>query len=70
VWVVITVKDKVMQELPPLTLVKTWLEVVQQLDMPITIREKRSKLLNYYFGSVGQAQSYVEDKEDYSRRVS
>lgn len=69
-WVVITVKDKVMQELPPLTLVKTWLEVVQQLDMPITIREKRSKLLNYYFGSVGQAQSYVEDKEDYSRRVS
>lgn len=59
-----------MQELPPLTLVKTWLEVVQQLDMPITIREKRSKLLNYYFGSVGQAQSYVEDKEDYSRRVS
>ena len=69
-WVVITVKDKVMQELPPLTLVKTWLEVVQQLDMPITIREKRSKLLNYYFGSVGQAQSYVEDKEDYSRRAS
>ncbi|MEW6994694.1 hypothetical protein AADZ84_10565 [Colwelliaceae bacterium MEBiC 14330] len=59
-----------MQELPPLTLVKTWLEVVQQLDIPITIREKRSKLLTYYFGSVSQAQSYVEDKQDYSQRVS
>ncbi len=59
-----------MQELPPLTLVKTWLEVVQQLDIPITIREKRSRLLTYYFGSIAQAERYVEDNDDYSQLVS
>jgi len=59
-----------MQELPPLTLVKTWLEVVQQLDIPITIRDKRSRLLTYYFGSIAQAERYVEEKDDYSQLVS
>ncbi len=59
-----------MQELPPLTLVKTWLEVVQQLEIPITIREKRSKLITYYFGSISQAEKYVEENDDYSRLVS
>ena len=56
---VITFKDENMQELPPLALVKTWLDVVQQLDFPISIREKRGKLLTYYFGSIKQAQRYV-----------
>ena len=41
-----------MQELPPLALVKTWLDVAQQVDIPINIREKRLKLLKYYFGSI------------------
>jgi hypothetical protein len=50
-----------MQELPPLALVKTWLEVVQQLDVPISIREKRHKLLTYYFGSISKAEDYVEN---------
>ena len=59
-----------MQELPPLTLVKTWLDIVQQLDIPITIRDKRRKLLNYYFGSITQAQIYVEENDDYCQRVS
>lgn len=59
-----------MYELPPSTLVKTWLEVVQQLDIPITIREKRLKLLSYYFGSIKQAQIYVEENEDYGQEVS
>ncbi len=59
-----------MQELPPLTLVKTWIEVAQQLDLPITIREKRSKLLTYYFGSLIQAKNYVEENDDYCQRVS
>ncbi|TYK65789.1 hypothetical protein [Colwellia echini] len=58
-----------MQELPPLTLVKTWLEVVQQCDIPITIREKRSKLLTYYFGSIQQAHLYVEENDDYQLQV-
>ena len=68
--VVIIFKDEIMQELPPLTLVKTWLEVVQQLDIPINVREKRSKLLNYYFGSIQQAQRHVEENDDYSQLVS
>jgi len=59
-----------MQELPPSTLVKTWLEVVQQLDIPIAVREKRSKLLSYYFGSVSQAIRYVEENEYYDQKVS
>lgn len=59
-----------MQDLPPYTLVKTWIEVVQQLDIPITIREKRNKLLTYYFGSISQAIRYVEENEDYSQLVS
>jgi len=59
-----------MQELPPSTLVKTWLEVVQQLDIPITIREKRSKLLTYYFGSISQAKIYVEENEYCSSLVT
>jgi hypothetical protein len=54
-----------MQELPPLALVKTWLEVVQQLDVPISIREKRSKLLTYYFGSIPKAEEYIKNN-DYS----
>ncbi len=49
-----------MQELPPLALVKPWLEVVQQADVPISIREKRQKLLTYYFGSISNAEDYVE----------
>ena len=59
-----------MQKLPPLTLVKTWLEVVQQLETPITIREKRRKLLTYYFGSIEQAKRYVEENDDYRILVS
>jgi len=59
-----------MRELPPSTLVKTWLDVVQQLDIPITIREKRTKLLTYYFGSISQALKYVEENEYYSQKVS
>lgn len=59
-----------MQELPPLTLVKTWLEVVQQLEIPITVRDKRKKLLTYYFGSIEQAKIYVEENDDYRKLVS
>ncbi len=59
-----------MQELPPLTLVKTWLEVVEQLDIPTSIREKRIKLLVYYFGSIKQAQKHVEENDDFSLLVS
>jgi hypothetical protein len=59
-----------MPELPPLTLVKTWLEVVQQQDVPVNIRAKRNKLLSYYFGSIQQAQKYVEENDDFSQLAS
>ena len=52
-----------MQELPPLALVKTWLDVAQQVDIPINIREKRLKLLKYYFGSISRAEDYVENND-------
>ncbi|WP_019028774.1 hypothetical protein [Colwellia piezophila] len=57
-----------MQELPPLTLVKTWLDVVQQLDLPLTISNKRKKLLCYYFGSVQQAIIHVENNDNYYQK--
>ncbi len=50
-----------MQELPPLALVKTWIDVAQQVELPNNIREKRLKLLKYYFGSMAQAEEYVEN---------
>ncbi|MBU2870958.1 hypothetical protein [Colwellia sp. E2M01] len=53
-----------MEELPPLALVKTWLDVVQQTDMPNNIREKRNKLLTYYFGSIQEAKMYVKDNDN------
>ena len=40
--------DDIMQELPPLALVKTWIDVAQQVELPNNIREKRLKLLKYY----------------------
>ncbi|MEI6893678.1 MAG: hypothetical protein V5789_03400 [Colwellia sp.] len=54
-----------MKDLPPVALIKTWIEVVEQLEIPSNIREKRSKLLNYYFGSFEKAQVYVEENDDY-----
>lgn len=58
-----------MQDLPPPTLVKTWIEVVQQLDIPITIRDKRSKLLSYYFGTIHNAQQYIDENEYNSQSI-
>lgn len=55
-----------MQDLPPPTLVKTWLEVVKQQGIPTNIRDKRSKLLNYYFGSIADANRYVEEHDSYN----
>lgn len=55
-----------MNEIPPLALVKTWLDVVEQKEIPMSVREKRKKLLNYYFGSIELASNYVKDNDDYT----
>ncbi len=52
------------QELPPLSLVKVWIDIQNQ-DTPQYIKDKRLKLLTYYFGSVKAAIKYVEENDDY-----
>ena len=46
--------------LPPVALVKTWLNIIQNKDIEETIKLKRIKLLEYYFGSIELAEMYVE----------
>jgi len=52
------------QELPPWPLVKAWLDIIQQ-DIPQHVKEKRLKILTYYFGSIKSAINYVEENDDY-----
>jgi hypothetical protein len=56
------------QQPPPWALVKAWIEIQQQ-DTPQNVKDKRLKLLIYYFGSIKSAMRYVEDNDDY-RQVS
>ncbi len=57
------------QELPPLPLVKVWLDIQYQ-DTPQYVKDKRLKLLIYYFGSIKAAIKYVEENDDYLKQVS
>ncbi len=57
------------QELPPWPLVKVWLDIQYQ-DTPQHVKDKRLKLLNYYFGSVKAAIKYVEENNDYLKQAS
>lgn len=52
-----------MENLPPLVLIKAWLQVIEKSDLPVNIRNQRSKLLTYHFGSIDKAQQYVEENE-------
>jgi len=54
------------QELPPWSLVKVWLDIQHQ-DTPQKVKDKRLKLLVYYFGSIKSAIKYVKDNESYQR---
>ena len=56
------------QQLPPWALVKAWIEI-QHLDTPQNVKDKRLKMLTYYFGSIKSAIKYVEENDDY-RQVS
>jgi hypothetical protein len=43
------------QPLPPWALVKTWLDVIQQDEIPAHIKQKRIKMILYFFGSIEYA---------------
>lgn len=48
---------------PPIFLVQSWLDVIQSKDVPEPIKRKRVKLLEYYFGSIELAGSYLEENQ-------
>jgi hypothetical protein len=51
------------QKLPPWALVKTWLDILQQDEVPLPIKRKRIKMLAYFFGSIEYADMYVEQNQ-------
>ncbi|UUO25456.1 hypothetical protein FGD67_21235 [Colwellia sp. M166] len=58
------------QQLPPWTLVKTWLEIIQQEDITEHVKGKRHKMLTYYFGSIELAGMYVEQNQHHFKKAS
>ena len=58
------------QSLPPWTLVKTWLDILQYEDVPLFVKQRRQKLLDYYFGSIEFANMYVEQHQSCYQKVS
>jgi len=48
------------QQLPPPSLIATWLDIIHNPKMPVDIIRERTKLLCYYFGSLELAYLYVE----------
>jgi hypothetical protein len=57
-------------QFPPVSLVVTWLELLQNKNLPKSIRAKRLWLLGYYFGSIENAGLYVDVTEYNHKRVS
>ncbi len=51
------------QQLPPWALVKAWLDIIQQEDIPLYVKQKRLKVITYYFGSIEFANMYVEQSQ-------
>ncbi|ARD43824.1 hypothetical protein A3Q33_05560 [Colwellia sp. PAMC 21821] len=58
------------QELPPPVLVETWLDIINNKDMPIYIINKRTKLINYFFGSVEFACRYIKQSQFNHQKAS
>lgn len=56
------------QQLPPWALVKTWLDIIQQEEIHSSVKQKRLKILIYYFGSIELADMYVDQHQhDYKK---
>jgi len=58
------------QQLPPWALVKTWLEIILQEDITEHVKDKRHKMLTYYFGSIELADMYVEQNQHNFKKAS
>jgi hypothetical protein len=58
------------QELPPPVLVETWLDIINNKDMTIDIINNRTKLINYFFGSVEFADRYIKQSQFNHQKVS
>ncbi|MBL4823299.1 MAG: hypothetical protein JKX90_07230 [Colwellia sp.] len=58
------------QELPPWALVKAWLNIIQQEKIPISVKQKRIKILLYYFNSIEFAELYVEQNQHNYKNAS
>ncbi len=58
------------QQLPPPTLVSTWLNVLHSKNMPNDIVIERSHVLCYYFGSIDLAYEYVEQNGFNQKKAS
>ncbi|ARD45132.1 hypothetical protein A3Q33_12925 [Colwellia sp. PAMC 21821] len=58
------------QKLPPPALVTTWLDIINNKDMPIDIINKRTKLINYFFGSVEFANRYIKQSQFNHQKAS
>ncbi|AWB58265.1 hypothetical protein [Colwellia sp. Arc7-D] len=58
------------QSPPPWALVKTWLDIIQQKDIPPFVKQKRQTLIDYYFGSIEFADMYVEQHQYCYQKVS
>jgi hypothetical protein len=57
-------------QLPPWALVKTWLDIIQQEEIPLPVRQKRTKILTYYFGSIEFADMYVDQHQHCYKEAS
>jgi hypothetical protein len=55
---------------PPIALVKTWLDLLQNKNLPKSIRAKRLWLIGHYFGSIESAGLYVDLNQYNHKRVS
>jgi hypothetical protein len=62
--------DLIMIKLPPVYLVKTWLDLLQNKNLPKSIRAKRLWLIGNHFGSIENAGLYVDVSEYNHKRVS
>jgi hypothetical protein len=58
------------QPLPPWSLVKTWLDIIQQEEISLSVKQKRTKILIYYFGSIELADMYVEQNQHNYKKAS
>jgi hypothetical protein len=58
------------QTLPSWEFVKTWLDVIQQDEIPAPINQKRIKMLLYFFGVIECAYMYVAPSQHNYKKVS